>query len=234
MLFRANLTGQIFGHLTVVRFDKPLPSGHTALWRCRCSCGKEVSIRANNLVSGNSESCGCQHGLPVDYPIKHSQLLALVKYQPRTGKFIRTMPGRHCATGDVLGSLDKSNGYVRVTIEGKKYWAHRLAWFYTLGAWPEKQIDHKDTNRANNKWSNLRIATQTQNNGNCVLPKTNTSGFKGVSFDTRRKCFVAQIGHQGKNHYLGRFIKAEDAALKYDKAANSFFGEYARTNFGEQ
>ena len=230
MVKRIDYSGRRFAHLKVIKFSKDVPSGHTTLWKCRCDCGVSVDVRANNLVSGNTTSCGCEHGIFIDNPITHEQLKKLVRYNKITGLFCRRIDGKHCKAGDVIGNLDESNGYVRLTVEGQKFWAHRLAWFYVKGEWPEFQVDHWDRNRSNNRWKNLRSATQTQNNGNGPIPKTNTSGFKGVTFDSRINMFVAQIGFEGKNYRLGLYDNPEEAGARYDVDAVRLFGEFARTN----
>lgn len=228
---RVDLAGRQFGCLTSLCPAGYRESSHTQLWHCRCGCGKDIIVGGNNLVSGNSESCGCVHGIAISDPITHAQFTALVVYDLARGVFNRRVAGRHYQVGDTLGFLDNSNGYVRLSIESKKYWAHRAAWFYVTGQWPEKQIDHIDRNRANNAWQNLREATQTQNNANAKKPINNTSGYKGVFFNSETNLFVAQIGFQNKNYQLGGYVDVVEAAKAYDAAAIKFFGEYARINF---
>lgn len=100
------------------------------------------------------------------------------------------------------------------------------------GEWPEKQVEHKDINRANNAWSNLRLATQTNNNANHPKRSDNTSGFKGVGTTKAGRSF-AQIRFKGQHYYLGAYDTAEEAARVYDAKLIEFHGEFARTNFGE-
>ena len=61
------------------------------------------------------------------------------------------------------------------------FYAHRIGWLYMTGTWPTCEIDHKDTDGLNNKWSNLRPATKMQNAGNTHICPRNKTGFKGVS-----------------------------------------------------
>ena len=105
-------------------------------------------------------------------------------YSPLTGTFtwvhkvsISTMVGS--VAGSVTGGLP-DGGYVDIMLFGKPYKAHRLAWLYTHGAFPDKQIDHIDHNRANNCISNLRQATQHTNMKNKSMYITNTTGYSGV------------------------------------------------------
>lgn len=96
---------------------------------------------------------------------------------------------------------------------------------------PTSQVDHVDLNGLNNLRSNLRPATIAQNNRNVGLLKNNTSGFKGVSWETRSKRWKAAIAVDRRKKYLGLFRSPEDAAQAYDAAARTLFGEFARFNF---
>lgn len=98
------------------------------------------------------------------------------------------------------------------------------------GEWPVSQIDHIDGNPKNNKWSNLRLATNTQNSRNSSKPKNNTSGFKGVSFVSRLNKYRATIMVNRKSIHLGCFSDVKDAVLAYNEAAKSYFGEFALLN----
>jgi hypothetical protein len=99
-----------------------------------------------------------------------------------------------------------------------------------MGEEGDALIDHKDGNALDNRRDNLRPATFSQNTANRHAPTESNSGFKGVWFDKRKEKFVASIGVKRKRITLGRFDRAIDAALAYDAAAVSAFGDFARTN----
>jgi hypothetical protein len=92
-----------------------------------------------------------------------------------------------------------------------------------------QQIDHWDRNTLNNQKGNLRFSNQSQNVANSSPSSCNTSGFKGVTLYRNGK-WQAQLMVNGKNLYLGRFETPAEAALAYDTAALSHFGEFAATN----
>ena len=94
------------------------------------------------------------------------------------------------------------------------------------------EVDHIDGNSLNNQKSNLRPCTRSQNQWNSRLNSNNTSGVKGVSWYKKRSLWVAHIGVLGKRKTLGYFDEKEAAALAYDNAARSLFGEFAKTNYG--
>lgn len=90
------------------------------------------------------------------------------------------------------------------------------------------QGDHINRNKLDNRKTNLRVATASQNQANRRMPKTNTSGYKGVRWD--RGKWRAYIGVDGKDRHLGRFVNITDAAKAYDVAALAVFGDFALVN----
>ena len=94
-------------------------------------------------------------------------------------------------------------------------------------------IDHINGNKLDNRRSNLRHVNNQQNHWNREKSKSNTSGYKGVSFDKSRGKYEASIMKDGRKRFLGYFNDPKDAAVAYDNAAFFYFGEYARPNFRE-
>lgn len=156
-----------------------------------------------------------------------------VHYNPATGIFTWQRTTRWQKAGEradrLRRSTDSPNYYYRsVSIQKKRYQAHVLAWFYMTGEWRFPEIDHKDTDATNNKWSNLRLATRSQNAANTRLRENNTSGYKGISWSSTRKRWCAYINFQGKRIPLGRYKNKQDAVLIRQAKALELFGEFAR------
>lgn len=93
------------------------------------------------------------------------------------------------------------------------------------------QCDHINHNALDNRKSNLRIVTASENQHNCRKRKDNTSGHKGVVYSKAGKKWYAQISVNGGHKYLGSFSDKIAAAHAYDRAARELFGEYACLNF---
>lgn len=148
--------------------------------------------------------------------LDHDRLLSVLRYEKDTGIFFwKIRPARNVFVGDVAGNLNR--GYVSITIDKKVYKAHRLAWFYIYGKWPQKQIDHINGNPSDNRISNLRDVTDSINRQNLhKASKNNLSGLLGVC--KARKKFSALIKKNGVTKYLGTFDNPEDAHNAYLKA----------------
>jgi HNH endonuclease len=167
------------------------------------------------------------------------RLRELLHYDPETGNFTwRVRVARRVHVGDVAGSVcrDRLRGghiahaYRRNTIgggrHGRRYPAHRLAWLYMTGEWPGGDLDHIDRNPTNNRWANLRLATNSQNQANTVAWATGTSGFKGVNW--KNGAWWARISVRRRRAFLGCFDTPGSAALAYAIAAEKHFGEFGR------
>lgn len=152
---------------------------------------------------------------------------ALLIYDPKAGTFTWRQRASNRPAGSIAGSKAK-NGYVYIAFKKRLVLAHRLAWFYVHGEWPEQQVDHANGNRSDNSLGNLRLASQSQNSCNGALRSTNTSGFRGVSWSKGKNKWVASIVKDRKQYKLGYFATAEEAHLAYLKAARELHGEFAK------
>jgi hypothetical protein len=164
---------------------------------------------------------------PKHSDLTHEELKQVLHYDPETGDMtwlkrisIRIMPGRKAGCENVAG-------YIVTSIFGTEYLAHRLIWFYVHGKWPTNDIDHVNGNRADNRLSNLREATRSQNFQN-KRRGPSISGIKGVRWHAENRKWCAGITISGKTRYLGSFLTKEDAGDAYRKAALEYFGEFAR------
>ena len=163
--------------------------------------------------------------------ITQNELCSLLWYDPDTGIFYwRVRKGRprpwNALVGKPAGTLN-DQGYIIIEIANRPYRAHRLAFLYVKGFIP-KFIDHENTNRADNRWKNLRVATRSLNAANCMRHSDSASPYKGV-FKKKGK-WGAKICINYKQIYLGSFETPELAAAAYIEKAQSIFGEFARAS----
>lgn len=156
------------------------------------------------------------------------RLRQLLSYEAESGLFRWLVGGQNYPVniGDVAG-YDNGRGYIVIGLLYRTYRAHRLAWLYSYGEWPSKDIDHVNRNRHDNRLSNLRQATRSENMANTGISRRNTSGLKGVSYNPKRKLWRACITVNWKNNVLGYFETKELAAAAYASAALEFRGEFA-------
>jgi HNH endonuclease/AP2 domain len=152
----------------------------------------------------------------------HERVMELFNYDPETGILIRRKSGK------LVGN--NSSGRALVNIDKEILLVHRVIWFYMTGQWPI-QVDHINGRHWDNRWENLREATNTQNSRNSRKGVNNSSGYKGVSYIERLQKYRAYITVDRKQIGLGCYSTAEEAAAVYDKAAEEYFGEFANLNF---
>ena len=113
------------------------------------------------------------------------EILQAVLYDPDTGNFYSKSTYKSTKFGRLLNKVNNA-GYIVISINIKRYLAHRIAWVYMTGNWP-KQIDHIDGNRINNIFTNLREATKEENSKNRRRKITSKSNYKGVTYLPRIK-----------------------------------------------
>lgn len=152
-------------------------------------------------------------------PLTQAELKAVFDYDPDTGIFTRVFKN---GKSKVVGSPN-TKGYICIPIRNVKYVAHRLAWLWVHGKFPEHQLDHINRNKQDNRIINLREVTNKQNCENRGLQKNSSSGIAGVSWKSSHKKWVAQICHNQKNIYLGLYARIEDACIARKAAEKRLF-----------
>ena len=154
--------------------------------------------------------------------LTQARLKKLLRYELKTGEFFwRVAKSRRVQIGDRAGWISRY-GYWLIYVDDKTYCAHRLAWLYAYGQFPNRWLDHKDRNRSNNRIVNLREATPSQSAANSKIQ--NRTGLRGVHQSGRR--WQARICHRGKRTHLGMFDLPEEAHAAWCEAAQKLFGEY--------
>lgn len=143
------------------------------------------------------------------------RLRELLSYDPETGIFIRRITTSSRSLKGSKAGRNNGNGYLRMMIDGYTDYAHRFAWFYVYGKWPEYEIDHIDGNGRNNRISNLRDAPHAQNSQNLSTRSTNKSGMIGVSWMKSYQKWEAYIWVNYKKKNLGYFDDLQEAGAAY-------------------
>ena len=242
-----DLTGMQFDRLTVVKRaeSRIKPNGAKVVqWWCKCSCGNPnlVLVSSSNLVSKHTKSCGC---LKSEKSIENGKKLK--------GK--SNLKNKRYNTYDLTGEYG-----VGYTTKGDKFWfdledydlIKDYCWWkndegYLITSLndnkkirmsrlimnehnPNIRIDHQNHNTMNNRKSNLRRATSSENAMNSEISSANTSGVTGVVLDKKRNKWNASIMINYKSIHLGRFDKFEDAVKARKEAEEKYFGEFSYDN----
>ncbi len=160
--------------------------------------------------------------------IDHQRLKELLHYDPETGLFKWLVRRSSRVPDDMRAGTPDKDGYVQIKADGRIYKAHRLAWFYMTGEWPSLLIDHINGAPADNRFANLRQATNSQNLHNRPAVK----GSKGCHFYKAYGKWVAEIKVKGKRTFLGYYDTEEEARDAYTTAAKDLVGEFAWNTHG--
>ena len=234
------MTGRKFGRLTVIEQveDHISSSGrHHPNWKCQCACGNIINIIGSHLKNGHTSSCGC----------KHSEIVS--EYMSQKMKKYNTydLSGEYgigyTEEGDSfyfdLEDYDKikdyywnNNGndeYFRSTINKKTVLLHR----FIMGLSNDSNlvVDHINTHhREDNRKSNLRIVSNSENQMNHKLFKNNTSGTSGVDWLKKSNLWRSRIEINNQSITLGYYKNKEDAIKARKEAEEKYFGEHSYSN----
>jgi len=145
--------------------------------------------------------------------LTQEQLKIILLYIPTTGEwFWKKAVSKKIKVGRKAGTID-GNGYLIIGIYGKREYLHLLAHLYMTGKWPKDEIDHKDRNRANCKWDNIREATSAQNKCNKQVQSNNKLGIKNIYFDNQSQRYCVNI--QYENTRVKKLFATLDEAIEF-------------------
>ena len=158
---------------------------------------------------------------PRDYPSRE-RLRELFDYDPDQGLLIRK--GKHFRKREGMRS---ARSYRACTINRVSYRHHRLVWIWHNGDPGQMVVDHINRDRHDDRIENLRLASYSENRRSSGMFKTNTSGYKGVTFEKTVGRWKAYIYLNNKRKHLGIFPTKEEAAAAYQQAAAEMHGAFA-------
>lgn len=221
IVLRINIDiGERFGKLTVVS-EYGRSNKCEILWLCSCDCGGEFIAKGYALRKGAHSTCTkCP-------PTNEYKIKGDVVY------------GSICNFRDFIIDVEDLDlvkiyqwhvadpGYIVTLFKGKTLKMHRLI----MNARKGMSIDHINGKPWDNRKENLRECRHQQNMWNMKKPKTNKTGYKGVTQRSGYSKYIATIKINYENKHLGCFERKIDAAMAYDKAAIKYMGKYARLNF---
>jgi len=149
--------------------------------------------------------------------ITQERLKELIHYDPETGGFNWVVNRGSAKKGHNAGCTSK-RGYCSIKIDNKIHLSHRIAFLYMEGEFPLGEVDHINHIKDDNRWSNLRDATHTNNQMNRSLNKNNSSGCVGVYWQKRIEKWRAHIKVSGVSKHLGYFSNLSDAVSAREEA----------------
>lgn len=154
--------------------------------------------------------------------LTQDRLKTLLTYDPDTGIFVYAKARPKVQVGAIAGHVHKGHGYNQIKIDGKLYLAHRLAWLYVYGRWPQEQLDHINRIRTDNRLANLREVTNAQNCQNRPVQRNSTSKCAGVTWNKTLNKWHTRISLNNQRKHIGWFLTFEDAVATRHQAEQNF------------
>lgn len=233
-----NLIGKKFGMLTVIKF---LYKKHSKqIFLCKCDCGKEKAIYSYNLKNGNTKSCGClckenSGNYKLWKPIEKDGCLLI----PLTQNMYTVIDKQYFNEiknfgWSLIKSKVKNKFYAITRVNGKMIYMHKF--IINILEKIVGNVDHIDGDGLNNRRSNLRLVTSSNNNWNQKKQKNKklSSIYKGVHYENYAKRWKVAI-HLNNKLLKSTYRKTEiEAAKQYDIWARKYFGEFACVNFPKE
>lgn len=168
--------------------------------------------------------------LELNKPLTRERLRELLTYDPATGYFQwRVTASNRAPAGSMATNVDTTTGYVRVNIDGRRYYAHRLAFLYMTGIRPPAEVDHINGDRSDNRFCNLRLATRSENERNKPVRRDSRVGARGVEQLTSGS-FMVRVTVNGRRGCYGTFQRIEDAIARRNEVAQHLHGSFARAS----
>lgn len=249
MAYAKNLLNQRFGRLTVVSRNIEKQHRHfeatnqsVAFWNCLCDCGNQITVRASNLLNKTNPtlSCGCLKNEKIHMQKNTKTNVwafegnTAIGYTHKNEKFYIDKEDYEKAK-NYCWRIDINAGYV---IANSRDGSNRIVWLHRIVMGVDDEtiyVDHRNWDKTDNRKTNLRLATKSENNMNIKRKTNNTSGYTGVTFNKRSGKYIARISINGNRIYLGTFddfISAvnarHNAEIKYHK---EWSGEINRKDF---
>ncbi|MBZ9622957.1 hypothetical protein G9F71_008825 [Clostridium sp. FP2] len=218
-----DITGQKFGRLTVISHNGS-NEDRRSLWLCKCDCGEEVTVTGKELRNGSVQSCGC---LSREISSKNGKLNKKYSTYDLSGSYGIGYTKKNEPFYFDLEDFDKikdicwrynTDDY----IASDKVLMHRLI----MDCPKDMEVDHIYRVHHDNRKSELRIVTSSQNNMNAKTRSDNISGVKGVYFHNDSMKWASNIKAGGKC-WCKEFIKKEDAVAYRKLLEIKYHGEYA-------
>jgi len=161
------------------------------------------------------------------YDLTAQELRERLNYDPETGIFFWRKTTRQGFIGKKAGYID-DRGYIVIVIDAIARKAHRLAVLYMTGNWPKEKVDHRNLNKSDNRWTNLREATASQNQANSRMYVCNMNGAKGITKRSNGR-YRVQIRKDYKLNNIGTFDTIEEAKAAHTAAHVDAFGDFSRS-----
>lgn len=213
-----NIIGNKYNSLTVI--DRAENINGRVAWKCKCDCGRDVVVRTGDLTTYKKKDCGnCDYVFESNvYTFKDGYVVGYAK----NGREFYIDEEDLFKIKD-YNILVSEKGYASLNINGATIPLHR----FLMNPSESEVVDHKNRVPRDNRKSNLRICTQSENLRNVTVSKNNKTGILGVYLLSKNNKYRAEIGINKETISLGEYIRIEDAIKARKEAEIKYFGEFA-------